>query len=165
VLEVTDHGPGLTAEQAEHVFERFYRADPARTTGGTGLGLAIVGALVAAHGGAAWVSTRPGEGATFSIALPLSPEATQAPESDFDPDTGELIAVDNSTGQDGHTGSGSSRDGADEDGPAETGASDDTGPAEPGPEGSAEDAASETRSDRPRTPGSATAYTASGGLS
>ncbi len=77
VLEVADHGPGLTREQAEHVFERFYRGDQARTSGGTGLGLAIVAALVAAHGGAAWVRTQPGSGATFCIALPLSPEAAQ----------------------------------------------------------------------------------------
>ena len=90
VLEVADHGPGLTREQAEHVFERFYRADPARTTGGTGLGLAIVAALVAAHGGAAWVRSRPGEGATFCIALPLSPEATQAAENDFDDDADDV---------------------------------------------------------------------------
>jgi two-component system, OmpR family, sensor kinase len=75
VLEVADHGPGLTEEQAEHVFERFYRADPARTAGGTGLGLAIVAALVAGHGGATWVRSTPGEGATFCIALPLTPEA------------------------------------------------------------------------------------------
>ena len=83
VLEVTDHGPGLTREQAEHVFERFYRADQARTSGGTGLGLAIVAALVAAHGGAAWVQSRPGEGATFCIALPLSPDAVQGSDDDF----------------------------------------------------------------------------------
>ena len=75
VLEVTDHGPGLTREQAERAFERFYRADQARTTGGTGLGLAIVAALVAAHGGAVWVESAPGAGATFRIALPLAPEA------------------------------------------------------------------------------------------
>jgi two-component system, OmpR family, sensor kinase len=77
VLEVADHGPGLSEEQAEHVFERFYRADTARTSGGTGLGLAIVAALVVAHGGSAWVQSEPGEGATFSFALPLSPEAVQ----------------------------------------------------------------------------------------
>ena len=75
VLEVADHGPGMTQEQAEHAFERFYRADQARTTGGTGLGLAIVAALVAAHGGAVWVESAPGQGATFRIALPLAPEA------------------------------------------------------------------------------------------
>ena len=83
VLEVRDHGPGLTPEQAEHVFERFYRADQARTSGGTGLGLAIVAALVAAHGGTTWVRSEPGDGATFSIALPLSPEAAQDDGDEF----------------------------------------------------------------------------------
>ena len=78
VLEVADQGPGLTRDQADHVFERFYRADQARarTTGGAGLGLAIVAALVGAHGGTAGVDTAPGEGATFRITLPLAAEAT-----------------------------------------------------------------------------------------
>ncbi len=77
ILEVADQGPGLTREQAERVFERFYRADQARgrRTGGTGLGLAIVSALVAAHGGTVGVNTAPGQGATFWITLPLTPEA------------------------------------------------------------------------------------------
>jgi two-component system, OmpR family, sensor kinase len=82
VLEVTDHGPGLTREQAERVFERFYRADQARTSGGSGLGLAIVASLVAAHGGAVWVQSAPGAGATFRIALPLAPEALDADADD-----------------------------------------------------------------------------------
>ena len=75
VVEVADHGPGLSQEQAERVFERFYRADPARsqTSGGTGLGLAIVAALVAAHGGTVEVDTAPGRGATFRVVLPLAP--------------------------------------------------------------------------------------------
>lgn len=78
VLEVADRGPGLSAEQAEHIFERFYRADQARgrKTGGAGLGLAIVAALVAAHGGAVGVDKTPGGGATFQITLPLAAEAT-----------------------------------------------------------------------------------------
>jgi two-component system, OmpR family, sensor kinase len=84
VLEVTDHGPGLTREHAEHVFERFYRADQSRTAGGTGLGLAIVAALVAAHGGVAWVRSQPGAGATFCIALPLSPDAAHGSDDDLD---------------------------------------------------------------------------------
>ena len=77
VLEVTDQGPGLRPDQAERVFERFYRADTARTrtAGGTGLGLAIVAALVAAHGGTVALDTAPGRGATFRITLPLAPEA------------------------------------------------------------------------------------------
>jgi two-component system OmpR family sensor kinase len=76
-LEVDDHGPGLSKEQAERVFERFYRADQARgrKTGGAGLGLAIVAALVDAHDGAVGVDTAPGSGAMFWITLPLAAEA------------------------------------------------------------------------------------------
>jgi two-component system, OmpR family, sensor kinase len=69
-----DHGPGLSQEQAQRVFERFYRADPARShDGGTGLGLAIVAALVAAHSGTVEVDTLPGCGATFRVVLPIDP--------------------------------------------------------------------------------------------
>jgi two-component system OmpR family sensor kinase len=77
ILEVTDQGGGLTQEQQEHVFERFYRTDRARsrTAGGTGLGLAIVAAMVSAHNGRVWVNSEPGQGATFGFALPLAPEA------------------------------------------------------------------------------------------
>jgi two-component system OmpR family sensor kinase len=76
-LEVADHGPGLSKEQADRVFERFYRGDQARgrRTGGAGLGLAIVAALVTAHGGTTGVNTAPGGGATFWITLPLAAEA------------------------------------------------------------------------------------------
>ncbi|HEY6275246.1 MAG TPA: HAMP domain-containing sensor histidine kinase [Streptosporangiaceae bacterium] len=77
ILEVADQGPGLTREQAERAFERFYRADQARarTTGGAGLGLAIVAALVSAHGGTVGVDSEPGQGATFRITLPLADQA------------------------------------------------------------------------------------------
>jgi two-component system OmpR family sensor kinase len=90
-LDVTDHGPGMTPDQAHRVFERFYRADQARTrtTGGSGLGLAIVSALVAAHGGVASVRTAPDRGATFRIALPLAPEAQGGLAADDDPDLDE----------------------------------------------------------------------------
>jgi two-component system OmpR family sensor kinase len=76
-IAVTDAGPGLDEEHLEHVFERFYRADPsrARASGGVGLGLSIVAAVAEAHGGTASASSRPGAGTTFSIALPLSPQA------------------------------------------------------------------------------------------
>jgi two-component system, OmpR family, sensor kinase len=86
ILDVTDHGPGMTPEDARRAFERFYRADQARTrtTGGSGLGLAIVRALVAAQGGVTSVRTAVGEGATFRIALPLAPEAQNQPD-DSDP--------------------------------------------------------------------------------
>ena len=77
VLQVTDQGPGLSETQKEHVFERFYRTDRARsrTAGGTGLGLAIVSAMVTAHHGTVWVDSAPGQGARFGFALPLAPEA------------------------------------------------------------------------------------------
>ncbi len=76
VIEVSDTGPGLSAEQRGHVFERFYRADEARTrhtdrqATGTGLGLAIVAAIVRAHHGTVDVLSEPGQGATFRITLP-----------------------------------------------------------------------------------------------
>jgi two-component system OmpR family sensor kinase len=84
VLEVTDQGPGMPPEQADHVFERFYRGDQARTrkAGGTGLGLAIVAALVVAHGGTVALKTAPGEGATFRVTLPLAPEAQREEPDD-----------------------------------------------------------------------------------
>ncbi|MCX2947196.1 sensor histidine kinase [Lentzea sp. NEAU-D7] len=66
-IVVTDHGAGLTPEQAARVFERFYRADPARGPGGSGLGLSIVAALVAAHGWRIELDTAPGEGAVFRV--------------------------------------------------------------------------------------------------
>lgn len=81
-LEVTDHGPGLTSEQAARVFERFYRADDsrARRHGGTGLGLAIVAAIAEAHGGSVTVRTATGEGATFRVELPLATSAVTGDE-------------------------------------------------------------------------------------
>lgn len=79
-LEVVDSGPGLTPEQVEHVFERFYRADSARSRRrsaedrGSGLGLAIVRALVRAHGGTVTVDSSPEHGSTFRVELPLALE-------------------------------------------------------------------------------------------
>ncbi|TDC78258.1 HAMP domain-containing histidine kinase [Micromonospora sp. KC606] len=85
VVEVADTGPGLTPEQAERVFERFYRADAARTRRAsgmtsTGLGLAIVAALVAAHHGTVEVTDTPGGGATFRVRLPLLPVTDSEPD-------------------------------------------------------------------------------------
>jgi two-component system, OmpR family, sensor kinase len=76
-VEVVDHGPGLTPEQAERVFERFYRADKARSraAGGTGLRLSIVAAPVAVHEGTVQVDSVPGRGARFRVLLPLAPGA------------------------------------------------------------------------------------------
>src|SRR5690606_26396257 len=83
VIEVIDTGQGLTPEQREHVFERFYRVDAARTRRpgsptSTGLGLAIVAAIVAAHHGEVGVESEPGQGSTFRVVLPLAPNAEAA---------------------------------------------------------------------------------------
>lgn len=71
-IVVVDDGPGLTSEQAEQVFERFYRGDPARarSTGGSGLGLAIASSIAHAHGGTIELTTAPGEGCEFAVCLP-----------------------------------------------------------------------------------------------
>ena len=73
LIEVADSGPGMDDDQVEHVFERFYRADPSRSrsNGGVGLGLSIVAAVAAAHGGRVSAHSKPGAGASFTIALPL----------------------------------------------------------------------------------------------
>ncbi|MEU6564546.1 sensor histidine kinase [Nocardia nova] len=72
LIEVADTGPGLPQEEADRVFERFYRTDTSRSrdSGGTGLGLSIVQALVAAHGGTVSVHSAVGQGTTFAVRLP-----------------------------------------------------------------------------------------------
>ena len=73
---VSDTGSGIAADDLPHVFDRFYRADPARSrdTGGSGLGLAIAQAIVVEHGGEIIVSSPgPGQGSTFVIHLPGAP--------------------------------------------------------------------------------------------
>ncbi|BCB81739.1 HAMP domain-containing sensor histidine kinase [Phytohabitans flavus] len=99
VIEVADTGPGLSHEQAERVFERFYRADAARTrradgAPGSGLGLAIVAALVAAHSGTVEVDSTPGKGATFRVRLPLALDDSEALAHDdelLDPEEGSRL--------------------------------------------------------------------------
>jgi signal transduction histidine kinase len=68
-LHVTDEGDGFPAGFAEHAFDRFSRAEEARTRGGTGLGLAIVQAIARAHGGTTGIGTRTGGGADVWIAV------------------------------------------------------------------------------------------------
>ena len=75
-LRVSDNGPGLSPEAQEHIFDRFWRADHARSRdqGGSGLGLAICRAIVNAHDGRIWVESTAGEGATFIIELSTAME-------------------------------------------------------------------------------------------
>lgn len=70
---VKDQGIGISEGDLERIFERFYRVDPARSreTGGTGLGLSIVKHVASIHGGEVSVWSKPGEGSTFTMKLPL----------------------------------------------------------------------------------------------
>ncbi|HEY0397709.1 MAG TPA: HAMP domain-containing sensor histidine kinase, partial [Acidimicrobiia bacterium] len=80
-IDVADTGPGIPAADLSHVFDRFYRGSAARrgVPGGAGLGLAIVASLVEAMGGTISVSSKVGEGTTFSIRLPAADAAPPAP--------------------------------------------------------------------------------------
>lgn len=71
-LEVTDSGPGIKAEDLSRIFDRFYRADQARTGQGTGLGLAIARWIVEAHGGHISAANVSPHGAAFTVTLPIS---------------------------------------------------------------------------------------------
>ncbi|RYD23367.1 MAG: HAMP domain-containing protein [Verrucomicrobiaceae bacterium] len=75
LIEVSDKGPGISAEHLPRLFDRFYRVDPARgpSSGHSGLGLAIVQAIVENHHGIVEVKSSPGEGSTFFVILPVAP--------------------------------------------------------------------------------------------
>lgn len=75
MLEIVDNGLGISPQVIPHVFERFYRADKARSrdSGGAGLGLAIVKAICSAHGAEIQVFSQEGKGSTFRVELPLAP--------------------------------------------------------------------------------------------
>jgi two-component system OmpR family sensor kinase len=72
VVTVADRGPGIPSEHLEHIFDRFYRVDPARSrdAGGTGLGLAIVREIAGLHGGTVTVESEVGRGSVFRVTLP-----------------------------------------------------------------------------------------------
>ena len=80
-LRVIDTGPGLPPEEAAHVFERFWRADKARSRakGGSGLGMAIVAQIVAAHGGHVQFDSSVEGGTTVTVTLPLRPSPPVEP--------------------------------------------------------------------------------------
>jgi signal transduction histidine kinase len=77
-LKITDQGIGIAPEVLPHVFERFYRADFARSrgAGGVGLGLAIVKAIIVAHDGSVSITSTQGEGSTVLVELPLFKSST-----------------------------------------------------------------------------------------
>jgi two-component system OmpR family sensor kinase len=80
-IAVADNGPGMTADQVAHVFDRFYRSDPSRSRlhGGAGLGLSIVSAIVTAHGGTVEASSVEHHGTTVTVRLPVAPSSAAGP--------------------------------------------------------------------------------------
>jgi two-component system phosphate regulon sensor histidine kinase PhoR len=70
-FSLQDTGTGIPQEELERIFERFYKADRARTSGGTGLGLSIARHIVEAHGGKIWVESIEGRGSTFYFTIPI----------------------------------------------------------------------------------------------
>jgi signal transduction histidine kinase len=71
-VAIADTGVGIDAGDLQHIFERFWRADPARTRmGSTGLGLSIAQSLIEAQGGRIWAESTPGQGSTFRFTLPV----------------------------------------------------------------------------------------------
>lgn len=84
LIEIEDEGQGIPSQDLPYIFERFYKADKARTrgiSGGTGLGLAIVKSLVDAHQGTVQVTSSEGRGTTFFIKIPVFPDLSFFPYS------------------------------------------------------------------------------------
>lgn len=79
IVRVCDSGEGIPPAAVPRIFDRLYRAEPSRTKPGLGLGLSIVKAIVVAHGGVVTVDTRPGEGSTFTISLPIAADPRASP--------------------------------------------------------------------------------------
>ncbi|MCB1248219.1 MAG: HAMP domain-containing histidine kinase [Acidimicrobiales bacterium] len=79
-VAVVDHGPGIAVADQDHVFERFWRSEQARSAPGSGLGLAIVDQIVRAHEGRTFVAETPGGGATVGFELPDTTGAPPAPD-------------------------------------------------------------------------------------
>lgn len=77
VIAVRDEGYGISEEEQQHIFDRFYRASSREKADGLGLGLYIAYQIVVQHGGRMWLDSKPGEGSTFYFTLPLSQQATE----------------------------------------------------------------------------------------
>lgn len=86
-VSVTDQGPGISQDEQDRIFERFYRIDAARSrqTGGTGLGLSIVKHVISQHGGEISVWSQPGQGSTFTVRLPEMEQSDSEDEAGDEP--------------------------------------------------------------------------------
>jgi two-component system, OmpR family, sensor histidine kinase KdpD len=79
VVSIADHGYGITENEQDRIFEKFYRGQEQRgNVAGTGLGLSIAKGIVEAHGGKIWVSSQPGSGSVFNFSLPICKGETVA---------------------------------------------------------------------------------------
>lgn len=98
LLQVKDHGAGIHPDDLPKIFDRFFRG-PGTTplSGGSGLGLAIVRQIVHAHGGAITVESTPGEGATFTVKMPLFAGAVSAASRVVEPRDGVILLVEDDT--------------------------------------------------------------------
>ncbi len=107
VISVADTGQGMDPEEAEHIFERFYRSDPSRSRlhGGAGLGLSIVDAIVTAHGGTVSARSAVGQGTTFTVHLPAVPPARESDGWNVETPGGPAPGTDHSTASAGSPGS------------------------------------------------------------
>ena len=78
IVRVVDQGPGLREDELERVFDAFHRGS-GETGGGAGLGLAIARGFAEANGGRVWAESRPGQGASFALALPTAELPAELP--------------------------------------------------------------------------------------
>jgi two-component system, OmpR family, sensor kinase len=94
-LTIRDTGIGIAESDLPHIFDRFYRADPARQrdAGGTGLGLAIAMAISREHGGSIGVDSRPGVGTTMTVRIPATSMAESAPARPHHQEAEELLKI------------------------------------------------------------------------
>jgi signal transduction histidine kinase len=74
LIAVSDTGPGVPADELPRIWDRLFRGDTSRSERGLGLGLSLVKAIVEAHGGSVTVRSAPGQGATFTVRLPIAPQ-------------------------------------------------------------------------------------------